>query len=271
MKLFDSNGTTYTVVSTINKLQQVDSGFFDAQYIAHARMVGYPQNTMHLYEAALEKGYKIVECDLEFTKDNIPVLLHDPTINNVARNPDGSTLSETVSIEDMTYEEALRYDFGIYAGAEFAGTPLTKLETLLRFCQRNNLLIVLDCGFDSTQARYDALYDLVCKTGMRLKTLWSDGNYSYLSSIDKGLIYQFGGGWNKSMIDAAATRLGNCGLIILSTSYGGGNISDLAEIVDYGHKAGMIMKVSTINDADVAEQFWAIGTDLIITDTLVNT
>ena len=41
------------------------------------------------FVAAAENGYSTVECDVEWTKDDIPVILHDTTINRTARRQNG--------------------------------------------------------------------------------------------------------------------------------------------------------------------------------------
>ena len=56
----------------------------------------------------------------------------------------------------------------------------------------------------------------------------------------------------------------------MSFSYYGGDIEQFEKIVRYGHRLGFVMKVATVNDAETANRFWKIGTDLINTDALLN-
>ena len=69
---------------------------------------------MSAVKLAKQKGFKYVEVDVGFTSDNIPVLLHDDTINRTARNTDGTELSASVSISSITYAEASSYDYGVW-------------------------------------------------------------------------------------------------------------------------------------------------------------
>ena len=64
----------------------IDRAGNQVKVIAHR---GYtetaPENTIPAFVAAAEKGYSTVECDIEWTKDGVPVILHDGTINTTAR------------------------------------------------------------------------------------------------------------------------------------------------------------------------------------------
>ena len=81
-----------------------------------------PENTMPAFAAAVQQGYNIIELDTAVTKDLHVVLLHDNTINRTARHENGDHIADTVNIHDITYEEALRYDFGLWFSPKFKGT-----------------------------------------------------------------------------------------------------------------------------------------------------
>ena len=42
-----------------------------------------PENTLPAYILSAKKGFRSVECDIAFTKDSVPVLLHDETIDSI--------------------------------------------------------------------------------------------------------------------------------------------------------------------------------------------
>ena len=83
-----------------------------------------PENTLPAFIMSCKKGFEYVECDVALTSDGIPVLLHDDTINRTARNADGSQLSEDVNIKDITYAQAVSYDYGLWKSTEYAGTQI---------------------------------------------------------------------------------------------------------------------------------------------------
>ena len=69
---------------------------------------GYPENTLSGIRLVKRKGYRAVEVDLEFTKDGIPVLLHDPTVDR--------TSNSSGCIRDLTFDQVRKLDFGINFG-----------------------------------------------------------------------------------------------------------------------------------------------------------
>ncbi len=78
-----------------------------------------PENTMAAFKKAVDAGYGI-ECDVQLTKDGIPVVFHDFTLERVARfddeaahagedhNRDGS-LKVPGKVIDYTYDELLSF------------------------------------------------------------------------------------------------------------------------------------------------------------------
>jgi glycerophosphoryl diester phosphodiesterase len=57
----------------------VCSTLFDVQYVAHARYFNdtLVENSLPLFRYLVEEmKYRILKCDVVFTKDNIPVLMH---------------------------------------------------------------------------------------------------------------------------------------------------------------------------------------------------
>ena len=83
-------------------------------------------------------------CDLCFTKDSVPVCFHDEYINRIARDENGQELENDIKIADLTYEEILKYDFGIYKGEQYKGTRILKLEEMLRLAQRLNTELYIE-------------------------------------------------------------------------------------------------------------------------------
>ena len=78
--------------------------------IAHRGGLGErPENTMLAFEHAREIGVDALELDVHMTRDGIPVIIHDATVN---RTTDGTGL-----ITDLSYAELSELD----AGYSFAG------------------------------------------------------------------------------------------------------------------------------------------------------
>ena len=98
-----------------------------------------PENTMPAFEASIEQGYNIIELDVGVTKDMRFVLIHDAYINRTARLPGGEVITEAVGIGDITYDEALQYDFGVWFAKKFKGTRIPLFEDVLELAQRSGV------------------------------------------------------------------------------------------------------------------------------------
>ena len=93
-----------------------------------------PQNTLPAFKKSFEIGCDGVETDIHLTKDGIPVLCHNFTIDE--------TSTGKGAIKDMTYEELLQFDFGSYKGEEFKGTKIPLVEDFIKLCKENNVEVL---------------------------------------------------------------------------------------------------------------------------------
>lgn len=64
-----------------------------------------PENTMASFIPSMEKGFEGIEFDVHLTKDGVPVIIHDETID---RTSDGKGY-----VKDMTLKELKAFHFGI--------------------------------------------------------------------------------------------------------------------------------------------------------------
>ncbi|MBE5893329.1 MAG: PHP domain-containing protein [Lachnospiraceae bacterium] len=103
-----------------------------------------PENTMPAFRAAVNQGYDVIELDVDVTKDGKFLLLHDSELNRTARKPDGSELAESVRISDITYEQALEYDYGCWFAKKFKGTKIPLLEEVLQFAAAAGINVKID-------------------------------------------------------------------------------------------------------------------------------
>lgn len=129
-----------------------------------------------------KKGFTYVETDVCFTSDEVPVLLHDSSINRTGRNMDGTAIGETTYIYDITYAQALQYDFGIWKGAEWAGTPIPTFRQFIQTCKEMSLhpFIELKDTIEWTQTRCEKIADDIRAVGM-------EENVSFISFDDEAL------------------------------------------------------------------------------------
>ena len=154
--------TSYPTFASINK---PTSSFIKA--INHRGFNRFaPENTLPAFAMSKKAGFTDIECDLEWTSDGVPVMLHDSTINRTARNADGTSISSTVNIRDITYEQALSYDFGIWKDPKYTGTKIPTFEQTLVLCKQLGLNIWLDIKDNLTETQANVVINLVKAVGM---------------------------------------------------------------------------------------------------------
>ena len=81
--------------------------FSDLIVCSHRGMsaVDCPENSLHSITTAAYQQMKIVECDVRYTADGVPVVLHDGTLNRTMNTINDEELSEDVRVSDITWDE----------------------------------------------------------------------------------------------------------------------------------------------------------------------
>ena len=99
--------------------------------VAHRGAKVYmPENTIAAFQKAIDLGFDFIELDVRYTKDGIPVCMHDEKINRTTGG-DGY-------VKDMTAEEITRLDAarGYFSAPDkFKNTPVPTLEQALQMMQ----------------------------------------------------------------------------------------------------------------------------------------
>ena len=89
-----------------------------------------PENTLESIDRAFEIGLTFVEIDVKISKDKIPILLHDDTLD---RTTNGSGLAI-----DYDYENIKKLDAGKFFYKKNTNIFVPKLEDTLNLCINNN-------------------------------------------------------------------------------------------------------------------------------------
>lgn len=89
-----------------------------------------PENTLIGFRKAASLGVTWVEFDVQLSMDNVPVLMHDATLER--------TTSGTGRVRARDYETLAELDAGLWFGLEFAGERVPRLDQAL------DLLVRLD-------------------------------------------------------------------------------------------------------------------------------
>lgn len=99
----------------------------------------YPENSLLAFQNSKGKGCSAIEFDVRLTKDNIPILFHDPTIERLTGQT--GTISEMTWEElkelDITYNHPLRHKFS-------DGERIALLDDALQECLNSEQRIIID-------------------------------------------------------------------------------------------------------------------------------
>ncbi|MFM2481291.1 glycerophosphodiester phosphodiesterase family protein [Celerinatantimonas sp. YJH-8] len=103
----------------------------------HRALAGVaPENTLSGLQLAAAHHLPWIESDVQLTRDHIPVMIHDATIDRCS-NGHGY-------IRDLDYQQLQQWDFGSWFSADYCGEQLPTLEQWLTCCQKFRLSFNLE-------------------------------------------------------------------------------------------------------------------------------
>lgn len=242
------------------------------RYVAHRGYhVQAPENTMPAFAEAAEAGYQFMESDVHFTKDGVAVLCHDSTINATARNADGSKIVGVKSIQFMTYEELLQYDFGIAAGEAYRGTRIPTFREWIAFCREADVTPYIELKSRMTTEQVQTLMQLVEEAGMTDRAVWISftWNLRMLQDVvaanpeaEVGLLSNGLANTTVAMAKTLQTGQNRVFLDVLHTA-----VNRLS--IQLAAQAGLEVEAYTVNDAELADALTSLGVVGITTNTLL--
>jgi len=225
------------------------------QIVGHRGAAGVaPENTLPSFEAAWAAGVAWVETDVRLTRDGVPVLVHDASLERT------TTGSELVSA--CTWEELQTVDAGIQFAPGFAGTRVPRLEGLLAAAAgRSGVLIELK----AEAARPELLVERVVAAVAAADA----SSWVRIISFEAGLlerIRQAAPEWATGFIASEAAglletarRLGCVAIHPRLTALS-------PELVEASRAAGLLVNTWTANTSEHISQAAELGVDEITTD-----
>ena len=90
-----------------------------------------PENTLAALRVGFEHGFRAVEFDAMAPRDDVPVLIHDDTLDRTTGTPGDVTA--------RTAEELTQLDVGRWHSPAFAGEPVPRLSEALAYCRARSI------------------------------------------------------------------------------------------------------------------------------------
>jgi glycerophosphoryl diester phosphodiesterase len=93
-----------------------------------------PENTLAAMQEAVTRRYKAVEFDVMLSRDQIPILMHDPVFGRTI-----TTNANTNRVADSTWAELSTMDAGAWHSKQFVGEPVPSFEQVIAYCCKHRL------------------------------------------------------------------------------------------------------------------------------------
>ena len=92
-----------------------------------------PENTLAAFRLGAAHGYRMFECDAKLSRDGVPFLLHDATLQRTTyRSGTGG---------DLDWGTLAQLDAGRWHSRAYAGEPLPTLQALAHYCIANGYFL----------------------------------------------------------------------------------------------------------------------------------
>ena len=270
---FINNGYLYIARQNKKLLKKTENGFNKYielnNFISHAGLSAYrPQSSLLAYKEAIKRGFKIVDADIQFTKDKIPVICHGQILEEISNGKGLLTLK--------TLEELRKLDFG---NKEFKNITIMTFEELLKLCKENNIIIDLDLFhmdfinyFNNTDEYAKIILDTVKKYNYFDSIIFNSGHniekLIKLTKIKNDIAISIDDTNKKEDIDRIKNKFNHSKIII----YNMGNLlygnSIDEKTVKYGLSLGHKIKAAKVNNLDFANTILKWGVNFITTQYL---
>ncbi len=217
-----------------------------------------PENTLVGIERAAQSGAQWVEIDTQLTADDIPVIIHDQSVNRCT-NGEGK-------VSELDLKTLKTLDAGSWFHNDFAGTRIPTLVEALNKCVELNLSLNLEIklyGDDQAERLVKAVAETITTHQYPLDRLLISSFSAdvlslcrrYLPKVRLGYICEQ---WHDDILE----KLNPLDLFSVHIDHKALTPNIAKSIL----KQGFILKIWTLNDPEKVQYFYDLGVNNIITD-----
>ncbi len=229
-----------------------------------------PENTLAAFRVGASFGYRMFECDIKLSSDNVPFVLHDDTLDRT------STGKGVAGVLDWSTISS--FDAGSWYSRVYAGEPVPTMNAVSQFCLQNNYAINIELKPTEMKGEPKSTADAMARrTGeviaKRAQVLWKDSNLKPLMSsfkpesligaqvvapeLPRGLLLdELWDGWFECAV--------NLDCAIVTCDHTLWSADNVAKVKAQGMRCGSY----TVNEMAEARRLFELGIDCIYTDRL---
>ncbi|WP_099158438.1 glycerophosphodiester phosphodiesterase [Virgibacillus ndiopensis] len=215
-----------------------------------------PENTMPAFNLAYQQGAEAIETDVQLTKDNVPVLIHD---EHVKRTTNGIGY-----IKDLTFAQLKQLDAGAWFSQKYTGTAIISLEKFLEWIKPKPLYLNIELKNNKIDYKNieTIVYDMVRHYQLLNRTTLSTFNPKSVKRISE---------LHSEIKIAFLTSRRNKNLVPYARELGANAIHVKYRLlnrflVDQCHQANMAIRAYTLNKPSRMLKSYALNCDGIFTD-----
>jgi glycerophosphoryl diester phosphodiesterase len=218
-----------------------------------------PENTLAAFRLGFAHGYRMFECDIKLSSDDVAYLMHDGTLERTT-NGSGSPLN-------LPWSELARLDAGAWHSAPHAGERLPTLAEVTHFIQSSQCLINFEIKPVPGAEEHTG-----AEVARQVRELWQHQAVPpLLSSFSETALAAARDAAPELPRALLVTRvppadwLARCqvlGCVAFASHY---TVMTQA-VIKQCEAAGLRKVVYTVNDAVLASSLLAAGVDTVITD-----
>ena len=217
-----------------------------------------PENTLAAFRLGAHHGYRMFECDVKLSADDVPFLMHDAAL-------DRTTTGKGIGGQH-TWNDLSQLDAGSWHSRAHAGEPLPTFENIARYCLRNGYFLNIEIKPTPGTERHTG--EVVARHAARL---WQgaavpplltsfnpealEGAQAVQPELPRGLLLD--NLW-KGWLENALTL----GCVAIVCNHALWDVSTVKQ----AKSAGFRTLSYTVNDEWAAQRLIDLGTDGIITD-----
>ena len=217
-----------------------------------------PENTLAAFKLGASCGYRMFECDVKLSLDDVLFLLHDATLER--------TTNGTGAARAHTWQALSQLDAGAWHSRVYAGEPLASFETIARYCLDHGYFLNLEIkptpGLETLTGMLLARAAARLWRGAAVPPLLTSFQPTALKAaklaepqLPRGLLLDV---FTPDWLETAVAL--ECAAVVCNY-----RLWDEARVAQ-AQKAGLRTLSYTVNDTAAVEKLLALGVDGIITD-----